>query len=91
MSESYDEALKLYYELRPAAIAQYNRYILSRTPADLQADMDTVLAPNLPKLMISDTQAVPICDAGGTPLPGSPGYAKATDQYSGYIVYTPPA
>jgi len=88
MTTAAEEATALYYKLRPAAIDAYDDYILTRTPAHLQAAMDTILAPNLPKLMISDTQAVAICDAGGTPLPGSPGHAKATSDFTGYIVYT---
>ena len=87
---TYDEALALYYSLRPAAIDAYNKFILSRCPAEWQADMDTILAPNLPKLMVSDTQPVPIKDENGVELPGSPGTARATDQYTGYIEYNAP-
>lgn len=82
---TYDEALALYYRLRPAAIEAYDRHILTRTPAELQPDMDAILAPGLPKLMISDTQAVPIKDAAGVDVPGSPGTARASGQYTGYI------
>jgi len=85
MTTSYDEALDLYYKLRPAAIEAYDEYILTRTPARLQADMDTILAPNAPKLMISDTQAVPIKNESGVDVPGSPGTARATSDFTGYI------
>lgn len=81
----YDETLKLYYALRPGAIDEYNKFILQRTPPEMQPDMDTILAPNLPKLMISDTQAVPVKDAAQVDVPGSPGTARATGEYSGYI------
>jgi hypothetical protein len=84
------EATEYYYRLRPGAIDEYNKYFLTRTPAYLQDEMNTLLAPDLPKLMISDTQPVRICDAQGTELPGSPGHAHATSQYEGYIIYEPP-
>jgi hypothetical protein len=85
MATPYEQALELYYQLRPAAIEAYNRHFLIRTPAHLQADMDAVLAPNLPKLMISDTQQVVVKDTAGNDVPGSPGTARATTQYTGYI------
>lgn len=87
---TYDEALELYYKLRPAAIDAYDRHILSRTPPNLQADMDAILAPNLPKLMISDTQPVPIKNNAGVDVPGSPGHARATSDFTGYIVLDAP-
>jgi hypothetical protein len=81
----YDETLKLYYALRPGAINEYNKFILQQTPPEMQADMDGILAPNLPKLMLSDTQPVPVKDASGVDVPGSPGPARVTDEYSGHI------
>lgn len=79
-------AIELYYQLRPAAIEAYDDYILSRTPAHLQPYMRVTLAPDLPKLMISDTQPVPIKDDQDPPqdVPGSPGIARA-DGAGGYI------
>ncbi len=52
--------------------------------------MDVVLAPSLPKLMISDTQQVQVKDTAGNDVPGSPGIARATTQYSGYIELASP-
>ena len=78
-------ATELYYQLQPQAVAEYNKYFLARTPAHLQADMDTLLAPDLPKIMVSDTQPVRVCDAEGNDVPGSPGTARATSGTTGYI------
>lgn len=86
----YAEALEMYYALRPAAIEEYDNYILSRTPARLQYVMDTILAPNLPKIMVSDTQPVPIKDELGVDVPGSPGTARATSNFTGYIELNAP-
>jgi hypothetical protein len=89
MTTTYEQALALYYSLRPEAIAAYDRFILSRTPPALQPDMFAVLAPNLPKLMLSDTQIVPLKDEAGVDLPGWKGTCRATSQYSGYIEVAP--
>lgn len=88
-TSSYDRALALYYELRPLAIKAYDIYILARTPAELQADMDGILAPGLPKLMMSDTQPVPLKDESAVTLPGWKGTCRAVDQYSGYVEVAP--
>jgi hypothetical protein len=90
MPTEQERAEEYYYQLRPGAINAYNQYFLSRTPTELQDEMNVLLAPDLPKLMISDTQAVRICDPAGVELPGSPGRAHATSQYEGYIIYEPP-
>ena len=87
----YQEALEYYYRLQPGAIEEYNKYILSRTPSELQGHMNTILAPDLPKIMVSDTQPVPVKDAQGVDVPGSPGTARSTGQYSGYIELIIPA
>jgi len=89
MASTYQQALEIYYNLRPGAITAYNNHILLRTPAYLQADMDVILAPNQPKLMISDTQQVPLKDEQAVPIPGWVGTARAETQYSGYIELTP--
>lgn len=84
---TYDRALMLYYQLRPMAIEEYDQYILSRCPAELQADMYNILAPDLPKLMLSDTQQVPLKDAQDPPqaLEGWIGTCRAETEFSGYI------
>jgi hypothetical protein len=90
---THDEALALYYQLQPAAVEEYDQYILTRTPANLQADMNNILAPNLPKMMMSDTQPIPVKNSEGQDVPGSPGICRATGQESGYVelnIPTPP-
>jgi len=82
-------ATEMYYALRPGAIDEYNKYFLARTPANLQPAMDGLLAPDLPKIMVSDGQIVPLKDEAGVPLPGWKGTARAVDQYSGYIEVSP--
>jgi hypothetical protein len=91
-------ATELYYALRPGAIDAYNRHFLVRTPADLQPEMDALLAPDAPKLMLSDNQPVPLKDEAAAPIVGWIGVCRATSQYSGYIeiagdggvAFTPP-
>lgn len=83
------EATEYYNRLRPGAIDEYNTYILTRTPAELQDEMNILLAPDTPKLILSDTQAVRVCDVQGNDLSGSPGHAHVDSEFVGYIVYVP--
>lgn len=92
MTTNAERANELYYQLRPAAIAAYNAYFLARTPAYIQPEMDALLAPNAPKLMISEGEIIPVKDAADPPVavPGSPGTARGDGQGNGYIELVQP-
>jgi hypothetical protein len=90
MTTPHEIALEMYYALRPAAIAAYNNYILVRTPAYLQAEMDGILAPNEPKIMLSTGQLVPVIDHLDAPVPGSPGTAQVLTSDTGNVKLSAP-
>jgi hypothetical protein len=85
MATTHERALALYYQLRPGAYAAYNNYVLVRTPPDLQADMDGILAPNQPKVMLSSGQLVPVVDYVGATVPGSPAVAEVVSPDEGKV------
>lgn len=90
MPTTHERALELYYSLRPGAYNAYNNFVLLRTPHDLQADMDGILAPNIPKVMLSSGQLVPVVDSTGAAVAGSPGTAEVINPDSGKIHLTAP-
>jgi len=85
MATDAEEALALYLKLRPGAYDAYNRFILSRTPPELQAAMDLTLAPNAPKVMLSSGQLIPVIDHEERVVPGSPAVATVLNMDTGYV------
>jgi len=73
-------------ELRPAALALYQSYILARTPVALQSSMAALLAtdvtnpayPSATKAMVSHGGNIVVQDNGGGVNAKSPGVANVT-------------
>ena len=88
MTTPTEEATALYYKLRPAAIEAYDDYILTRTPATLMSVMMGLLAPDGPKVMMSNGQPVNVVSAAGAPIAGSPGVCEVQPDLTGRVKLT---
>jgi len=68
-----ERAADLYAQLKPAANAAADDYILKRTPADLQAAMSTLIGTDI---VINNGDPVAVTNFAGAAMPGSPGVAQ---------------
>lgn len=73
MTTLAEQALDLYTSLLPEATMQFNRFITTRTPPELQADMAELVDNNV---TIAQGASVVVVDAADAPVVGSPGTAN---------------
>jgi hypothetical protein len=83
MTTPAERAVELYFALRPGAIKAYNDYFLTRTPADIQPEMYIELAPDTPKVMMSNGQPCAVVDSDEVEVPGSPGVCVIDESLTG--------
>lgn len=68
-----ERAADLYAQLKPAANAAADNYILAHTPAELQAAMQTLVGTDI---VVNGGDAVAVTNFAGAAMPGSPGVAQ---------------